>query len=176
MDQQHLRHFLANLRAKSASSPPPADVYIIKGNPDVDTANAHNYSKFYDDVASVVQQTGLTPAFDDGLAGTLPPGGKLWIGHSRGADRLRFAPKGVSTIRLDDFGPAAARERQRKAYEQLFLTHGFKNIADVPLHMRPQPGPEHYTLSDTARAAITAKLKALQQEQSIGALRRMLRR
>jgi hypothetical protein len=137
------------------SSKTTADVYIIKGNPDVDTANADKYDAFYNQVAGVVNQAGLTSAFDPGLGGTLPPGGKIWIGHSRGADRLRFAPSGVATIRLDDFEPEESRLRQQRAYDELFKQHGYKNIAEVPLAMRPAPGPEHYTLNEQAKAAIT---------------------
>jgi hypothetical protein len=106
----------------------------------------------------------------------LPPGGKLWIGHSRGGDRLRFAPKGVATLRLDDFEPVEARERQRLAYEQLFASHGFKNIAEVPPHMRPLPGPEHYTLNETTKEALAAKLQELRKTQVVSRIKSLLGR
>jgi hypothetical protein len=176
MDQKRLQKLLSNLWSKSASTQPVSDVYIIKGNPEVDTGNAHNYASFYEDVAKVVGENGFTYSFDDGLGGTLPPGGKLWIGHSRGGDRLRFAPKEVATLKLDDFEPAEAKEKQRLAYEQLFKTQGYKNIADVPLHLRPQPGPEHYTLNEEAKAAIVTKLRELRKVRVTSRLRSLLGR
>lgn len=46
-------------------------------------------------------QVKYTVKFDAGEPFTHPDiHAKLWVGHSRGIDRLRFAPKGVKTIEL----------------------------------------------------------------------------
>ena len=135
------------------------DAYIIKGNPDADPENAKNYADFYDAVKKHVESRGLTAAFDEGLAHTAPNGGKYWIGHSRGVDRLKFAPPTVKTLALDDYEPEEAKQQQNAAYGKLFQELGVSNIADVPIERRPKPGAEHYTLNDQQRRAIDAMLE-----------------
>jgi len=146
-----------------------AVVSIIKGNPDADPDNAAKYEDFYSTVADIVRQQGATVKFDEGLSGTVPDG-DIWLGHSRGADRLRFAPAGVNTLRLDDFEPAVTKTSQREAYNQLFKQHGYKSIAEVPIEMRPKPGPEHYTLSPEARSAIVNLLQQASAKQAASPL------
>jgi hypothetical protein len=62
---------------------------IIKGNPDY--ISGHN--DFYEDIKSFL--VGLRPgyevSFDAGAPMTTPPKADLWIGHSRGSDRLEGA-------------------------------------------------------------------------------------
>jgi superfamily II DNA or RNA helicase len=156
--------FLAKLREigtpapqkQASTSPvmPPADVYIIRGNPDVDTGHAAEYEAFYDAIKKNVEARGLTAEFDPGLAYTSPPGGKYWIGHSRGVSRLDYAPENVQTLALDDYEPADTRRVQAARYQKLFKELGHTNIADIPVDQRPQPGPEHYTFNDDMRAAL----------------------
>jgi hypothetical protein len=139
---------------EAAVQPAAADAYIIKGNPEVMKNNMEDYDKFYNSVADVLKAKGMTVAFDAGEPDTLPPGGKLWVGHSRGADRLRFAPKGVSTLRLDDYEPQETRDAQSAAYSKLMQDLGVKSIAEIPVDKRPAPGPEHYTLNEQAIEAL----------------------
>jgi hypothetical protein len=87
--------------SKSAAEIP--EVFIIKGNPAAMKGKEKAYDAFYQQVADLAAQHGRSVAYDEGLPKTVPPGGKIWIGHSRGADRLRFAPEGVETLRLDDY-------------------------------------------------------------------------
>lgn len=143
-----------------------ADVYIIKGNPEVDKANAGHYEKLYDDIAKIVGENGFTSEFDQGLDKTVPPGGKLWIGHSRGGDRLRFAPDNISTLRLDDFEPADYKAKQQVEYDKIMKEHKVNTVADLPIEARPTPGKEHYMLSDEAMTALISKLKELRKKKN----------
>ncbi len=53
---------------------------------------------FYNQIHSYLEQKGYSVTRDPGLPYTSPPKADLWIGHSRGCDRLRFAPQGTKTI------------------------------------------------------------------------------
>lgn len=140
--------------AAKLTTPKPADVYIIKGNPDVDRKNWDKYEAFYNQIKGLVEQQGMTADFDDGLAYTLPPGGKYWIGHSRGGDRLRFAPPGVKTLRLDDYEPPRAKELAQQQLQQLGREFGTDNWAGIPVEKRPTPTTDHYTVNPEMSKAI----------------------
>lgn len=76
---------------------------IIKGNPKYingsDIAN-----QFYDDLKELVTHFGFLVSFDKGEPYTSPSEeADLWIGHSRGADRLSYAPSHIETIFVDQF-------------------------------------------------------------------------
>lgn len=70
---------------------------IIKGNPAL-VVNNERAITFYKELASFLEELGFSVKFDSGEPYTTPPSADLWIGHSRGADRLRFAPSGILTI------------------------------------------------------------------------------
>jgi hypothetical protein len=72
---------------------------IIKGNPAYLAGNKSAH-KFYTQLAKHVRDQGYSVSFDPGDERTMPAKADLWIGHSRGADRLQYAPKGVKTIAL----------------------------------------------------------------------------
>ena len=137
-----------------------ADVYIIKGNPHYLNAQPENYDTFYDAVKKQVEDLGYTAEFDPGEAHTLPPGGKYWIGHSRGNSRLRYAPEGVSTLSLDDYEPDEERQKTKELFDRLLKEFNVDAIGDVPIEKRPVPGPAHYTFNDSQRSAIKAMLQA----------------
>lgn len=141
------------------------DAYIIKGNPEVMGKDIGKYDEFYNAVANVLQQKGLSVGFDAGLPHTLPPGGKYWIGHSRGIGRLRFAPEGVKTLRLDDFEPEETRLANEAAAAAIMKELGVSSFADVPVEKRRAPGPEHYTLNDEAIAALQALVDQEDEEE-----------
>jgi superfamily II DNA or RNA helicase len=145
---------LSSLSKEKPAKKKPADVYIIRGNPGVDTEHAAEYDAFYDAIKKNVEARGLTAEFDPGLAYTSPPGGKYWIAHSRGKSRLRGAPKNVQTLALDDYEPAEARQRQAEHNQKMFKALGVTNVAGIPRDQRLQPGPEHYTFNDDMRAAL----------------------
>jgi hypothetical protein len=76
---------------------------IIKGNPAFVKGNPAA-EKFYNSVADLARQKGYTVNFDKGEPLTTPAKADLWIGHSRGVDRLKYAPKGTKTLALGALG------------------------------------------------------------------------
>ncbi|NDB66000.1 MAG: hypothetical protein EB168_10115, partial [Euryarchaeota archaeon] len=77
---------------------------VIKGNPKyTEGANKKGYDAFYKKVQDILANAGYSVSFDPGEPFTVPNKADLWVGHSRGSDRLRFAPKDIATLRLDDY-------------------------------------------------------------------------
>jgi hypothetical protein len=72
-------------------------VVIIKGNPRY-IANNERADRFYEDLHSFFSDLNYQVFFDAGEPYTIPSKADLWVGHSRGADRLRFAPKGTVIV------------------------------------------------------------------------------
>ena len=70
---------------------------IIKGNPAL-VAENERADSFYKELGSFLEELGFSVKFDPGEPYTSPEPADLWIGHSRGADRLRFAPLGTIVI------------------------------------------------------------------------------
>ena len=68
------------------------DLERVAGNPEAD--------RFYGELEKHLKSLGYEVAFDRGRPGTLPKKADLWLGHGRGADRLRFAPASVKTIAI----------------------------------------------------------------------------
>lgn len=104
---------------------------IVKGNPKYlnDPAVKPMADKLYDEIKQLLQDR-YTVKFDPGKAYTQPSDqAKLWIGHSRGIDRLQFAPKGVKTYALQTAG-------HKKDYQS---------------HDESGHDPLHYELSDKDR-------------------------
>ena len=82
---------------------------IIKGNPKYlnNPKTKPRANAFYKEIADILRTKGYAVEFDPGEPYTQPhAGATVWIAHSRGIDRLRFAPKGVITIALKtmDYG------------------------------------------------------------------------
>jgi hypothetical protein len=60
---------------------------------------------FYSDLSSLLKGKGYDVAFDDGAPMTSPnEAADVWIGHSRGIDRLQYAPARIATIALETAG------------------------------------------------------------------------
>lgn len=81
-------------RSKTAASP---SAVLITGNPKYIKDNPAA-DKFYEAIEQDLKAKGYTVRRDPGEPYTSPPNANLWIGHSRGADRLRFAPSGTRTL------------------------------------------------------------------------------
>jgi hypothetical protein len=116
--------------------PPPVAI-IIKGNPKyLRMPKVKPLAvKFYDELQSLLEAKGYEVEFDAGKAYTHPKMyAAVWIGHSRGIDRLRFARSSTKTIAL-----------QTKDHDQEFETNDERGTS-----------PLHYELSDADRAAIAA--------------------
>lgn len=85
---------LACSEADAETSP---SAVLITGNPKYIKDNPAA-DKFYEAIEQDLKAKGYTVRRDPGEPYTSPPNANLWIGHSRGADRLRFAPSGTRTL------------------------------------------------------------------------------
>jgi hypothetical protein len=75
---------------------------IILGNNDIiNSTKWKNISnKFYNDLKKYLEDRNFKVEFDEGKEFTKPKQADLWIAHSRGVDRLRFASKETATISI----------------------------------------------------------------------------
>jgi hypothetical protein len=72
---------------------------IIKGNPN--RKQPKTPGNLYPKLKKYLQDQGFQVEFDEGKPHTTPNiNAQLWIGHSRGAGRLKFAPKHIITISI----------------------------------------------------------------------------
>lgn len=114
---------------------------IIKGNPRWINNQAAN--DFYNSIAELIKSRGYDVSFDAGLPHTAPPVANLWVGHSRGADRLRFAPAVTKTINLSEFEHPVAVAH---ATSQRGLSDG----------ERSAPPVEHFQVTDEMRKVLSS--------------------
>ena len=84
---------------KHASAAGRPTAVLVTGNPKHITGNPHAKA-FYDQVHQALEQQGYEVSRDPGAPYTQPKPADLWVGHSMGVDRLRFAPEGTRTIAL----------------------------------------------------------------------------
>lgn len=70
---------------------------IIKGNPKF-IENNIEADNFYKEIKDFLETLNYEVSFDKGEPYTSPKKADLWIGHSRGVDRLRFAHKDIYTL------------------------------------------------------------------------------
>ena len=75
----------------------PRTATIITGNPEYIQGNP-DADKFYGDIETTLKEQGLNVVRNPGLPKTMPRRSAVWLGHSRGVDRFRFAPQGQKTI------------------------------------------------------------------------------
>jgi len=116
---------------------------IIKGNLErIASANmGKTADAFYNKIKKLLEKQGYRVEFDLGLPHTVPDqSAEVWIGHSRGADRLQFA-KGPKTIELTT----------KDAFEKLLKNHDFDTAANLNTK-----DPRHYMLSDQDLIAINS--------------------
>ncbi len=79
---------------------------IIKGNPKFINDNS-DAERFYSEIHDFLERLGYEASFDAGEPHTIPPPADLWIGHSRGGDRLQFAPPETKTLLFGSGAPGA---------------------------------------------------------------------
>lgn len=111
---------------------------IIKGNPKFIEGNKYA-DAFYNDLKDFLVMLGYEVDFDAGEPHTVPHKADLWISHSRGSDRLRFAPEGTKTIALGTEG-------------------GINNPDDHALKPGDVPEKAHYILTEEMKEKITQQL------------------
>lgn len=127
---------------------------IIKGNPYfMQGEYKEKYDAFYDHVKSILLNVGYDRVmFDDGEEGTLPPRANLWVAHSRGKGRLKFAPFGTQTLILDDYEDISKEyNMELKAIKEKL---GVTNMNEIPLSLRPIPRENHYTVNSKMQIAL----------------------
>ena len=127
---------------------------IIKGNPKWIKGN-DLAAKFYNQIADHLRQKQYSVTFDKGEPHTQPPVADLWIGHSRGVDRLRFAPKGTKTIDLTPLEhPVSQMVMQRQ--DAIRKQYGVERVSDLPPEAQLTPPPHHYFFTKEMKQRIDA--------------------
>lgn len=110
---------------------------IIKGNPKY----LRNFrvkrlaTLFYGEIRRILEEKGYTVEYDDGKPYTSPKVfAAVWVAHSRGIDRLRFAPDRIKTIAL-----------QTEDHDKEFESNDERGLSRM-----------HYTLSEKDRQTLDA--------------------
>ena len=88
---------------------------VIKGNPKyLDDPRVQAWARaLYGEVQRLLEARGYEVEFDEGAPYTQPrEGAAVWVGHSRGIDRLRFVPAQVKTVALETLGGEAGFDAQ----------------------------------------------------------------
>ena len=111
---------------------------IIKGNSKFVEGNPLADS-FYESLGEFFTSLGYEVSFDAGEPYTEPEVVDLWIGHSRGVDRLRFAPTGTKIIALGVEG-------------------GINHPEDISLSAGQIPNEFHYMLTEDMKNEIRRML------------------
>ena len=111
---------------------------VIRGNPAA--------AKFYADVGGPLSGLGYDVDYDPGEPYTEPPPADLWVGHSRGADRLRFAPPTTRTVAVGSNLPGAINHPDDDVDASFHRTGG-------------APPATHYELTPEMRERLTAVVR-----------------
>ncbi len=129
-------------KLKTASRENRPTAVIITGNPKFihNNPDAH---RFYNEIKDHLEQSGHEVSFDAGEPHTSPKRADLWVAHSRGSSRLRYAPEGTRTVL---FGSAGGLTHP----QDNAVTHGPSELV---------PNKYHYTLTDEMRSALVPAAK-----------------
>lgn len=125
---------------------------IIKGNPEHIQDN-ELADKFYGDLEGLLGQSGYSVQFDAGEPKTEPPAADLWVGHSRGGDRLRFAPPTTRTVRVDDFQTWDGEDPRAASHYE--LTEALRDALRGEKATNPPGIPQSEILKHAAEEKIT---------------------
>ncbi len=155
---EKLAELLERFTVKKGQEVSPSDaknVVIIRGNPR--RAAPGTYGNIYEELSAKLQQQGFATQFDDGEPFTTPPKAYAWIGHSRGADRLRFAKDMNVPISI------AIGSKQPGAFNHP------DDVVDIPPDdyekLPVKTRLAHNTLHPSQLDAITAKLRGSEVEK-----------
>jgi len=125
---------------------------IIKGNPEYIDDN-QRADQFYQELRRLLEKEGYQVRVHDGEPHTTPDEADVWVGHSRGADRLRFAPDDTVTIAIGTRDGVshpmdqAYKRGSEPNWAHFALTRGMRNEITSQL-----PGSADKTASMTKRA------------------------
>lgn len=128
--------------AKKKKPVPAPTAVIIRGNPKFITGNPAA-DKFYAELQKHMEQQGYSVTQDAGEPKTVPPAANVWLGHSRGVDRFRFAPEGTRTIGLGASG-------------------GINHPDDTAMAPGDVPTSAHYKLTPEMLKVLSAQLQQKQ--------------
>ena len=143
-DQQWIKALRRHLKRKAV---------IIKGNPKfVEGSQKKLAEPFYNELKELLESKGYETSFDSGEPHTTPEAADLWVGHSRGQDRLRFAPEGTRTLAIDQYEDRAAERREENA--KAMAAAGYANWKDYVESTGWAPPEEHYQVTDALRKAL----------------------
>lgn len=118
---------------------------IIKGNPKYIKDNIMA-DKFYQDLKNFLEEQKYIVKFDAGKPYTLPEKATVWVGHSRGADRLDFAPKEIKTIAIG------------APFNEESINHSKDNVKTFDSKKPYKPNKYHFILTDEMKEKILTKL------------------
>jgi GNAT superfamily N-acetyltransferase len=135
---------------------------IIKGNPDARVERGKELADaFYAELKATLESEGFHVSFDPGLPHTSPKKADVWLGHSRGVDRLRFAPKGTITIAVGSGIEDAINHPEDAAHieeTKRTILKGGKSWADIPVKDRPQVPAGHVQLTAKMKKEIRSRV------------------
>ncbi len=151
---------LLDILLKSAKAEAPRAV-VIKGNPKYIEGNPQA-DAFYEALRQELTDAGYQTDFDPGEPFTEPPAADLWVGHSRGIDRLRFAPPGTRVLGIGGAGhgkiPVVNHPRDVSPHipSELFAEGIDHDAAIAKLGLNPDDFDKgsHYELTDEMRKAL----------------------
>ena len=126
---------------------PDHTAVIIRGNPKFITGNLAA-EKFYAKLQKHMEQQGYAVTQDAGEPHTVPAAANVWLGHSRGVDRFRFAPEGTRTIGLG-------------------APDGINHPDDIAMNPGDVPAAAHYKLTPAMLKALSAQLQKTANDQDI---------
>lgn len=142
---------------------------IVKGNPRYIKQQAVLADPFYAELEKRLRDSGFEVAYDPGEPYTMPPPADLWVGHSRGADRFRFAPPEQLVLRIGASHPEALNHP-----DDMGLA-GPLGLQQRPDGWLPEPDqdPGHYMvppqfderLRDIRRELVMRKWRRLREER-----------
>lgn len=107
---------------------------IVKGNPKYlnDRKVKNQADAFYARIKSLMEQRGYRVTYDAGEERTRPDvTADVWIAHSRGVDRLRFAPDGVRTYAIETKGSEVGKTNDEIGFDPDHYLLSEKDIKEL---------------------------------------------
>jgi len=136
---------------------------IIHGNPYYVNGMFKSLGdKFYKDIEIFLYSLGFEEVtHDPGKPYTSPKAADFWIGHSRGADRLRFAPQGTLAIPIGSDQPGAVNHPVDAAFMKVHKTWlDGRSLMDIPVEERLHSPKEHFILTSSMASEIKRRIQA----------------
>lgn len=107
---------------------------IVKGNPKyiADPKMRNKAEALYGRVKNILEGKGYRVTYDAGAEMTRPDvNAEVWVAHSRGIDRLRFAPDGVKTYAIETKGSIEGKTNDEIGFDPEHYLLSEKDIAEL---------------------------------------------